>query len=115
MIKKPEQMKKLFIERARGGEGVLETLHLFNPDEIKSKHLKFLAKVTLNPGCSVGVHPHDNDEEIYYVLKGKATLYDNGEKKELFPGMAALTSGGATHGLENNGKEAVEYLAIITD
>ncbi len=115
MIKNPEQMNKVFIERARGGEGVLEALHLFNPDETKSKYLKFLAKVTLKPGCSVGVHPHDNDEEIYYILKGTATLYDNGEKKELLPGMAVVTSGGAAHGLENNGEEALEYLAIIMD
>lgn len=113
MLKRPEQMVRETKEQLRGGNGTVELMHLFKPDEMHNKNAKLMARFTLNPGCSVGLHSHDADEEIYYILKGNATVNDNGVKKEVFPGVAVITGGGATHALENTGDEPLEFIALI--
>ena len=51
-------------------------------------------KITLEPGCSIGTHPHHQEEEIYYVLSGKGIVEDNGKTYEIEPGDALKTGGG---------------------
>ena len=113
MVKKQEEMKKIVVEHARGGLGFIEQLHFFQQEEMNTKNVKMFAKLTINPGNSIGEHSHDDDEEVIYVLKGKGTFYDNGVKKELLPGMAAITGGGKSHSIVNEGDEPLEFIALI--
>ena len=113
MLKRAKDMLKDIKEQVRGGKGSVEMTQLFKNDETYTKKIKFLARVVLNPGCSIGLHPHDVDEEFYYILKGKALFNDNGELKELLPGDATVTGGGTTHSLENIGDEPLEFMAIV--
>ncbi|MCX7710769.1 MAG: cupin domain-containing protein [Clostridia bacterium] len=112
MIKKAEQMVREIREQMRGGKGSVEIAHIFNQDELKGK-TRLCAKITLNPGCSIGIHEHVNEEEIFYIIKGKALVEDNGIKQEVQAGDAIVTGGGASHAIENTGNEPLEIMAVI--
>lgn len=112
MVRRAYEMIKEIKEQMRGGKGSIEITHIFKQDELNGK-ARLLAKITVNPGCSIGLHEHSGEEEIFYVIRGKGIIDDNGEKKEVAPGDAILTGGGASHAVENNGAEPLEMLAVI--
>jgi mannose-6-phosphate isomerase-like protein (cupin superfamily) len=113
MIKRSKDMSSEVKTEVRGGKGAMGISNLFNNDESFTAHLDKMAKVTLKPGSSIGVHTHDTTEEIYYILKGNALFYDNGEKRRLQPGDATITGGGGTHSIESLGPETLEIVAVI--
>ena len=112
MLKKMEDMKKEIRERMRDGKGSVEIRHIFTQDELTGK-CRLFARVTLGPGCSIGTHTHDREEEIYYILSGAATVDDNGNVRTLRPGDAVLTGNGAYHSIENTGTEDLVLMAVI--
>lgn len=112
MVKKIEQMKTEIREKMRGGNGSVEMLHILNQDEIKGK-VRLFAKVTLNPGSSIGQHDHVGEEEVYYILRGTAQVNDNGTLKTVCAGDVILTGDGAFHSIENTGNEPLEFMAVI--
>lgn len=112
MIRKAEEMVQEIKENMRGGKGHITLTHVFKQEELTGK-ARLCAKVVINPGCSIGLHDHVNEEEIYIILKGKAVVTDNGVQSEVGPGDSILTGGGASHSIENCGEEPVELLAVI--
>jgi mannose-6-phosphate isomerase-like protein (cupin superfamily) len=112
MFKTASQMQTELKERMRGGDGTVEMQHVFSADELTGK-CRLMARVTLQPGCSIGAHVHDQEEEIYYLLEGVAMADDNGTPVEMHAGDALLTGGGKSHAIANHGNEPVVMLAII--
>ena len=112
MIRKAEEMFKEIKEQMRGGKGSVELTHAFTREDMHGK-ARLCAKIMLNPGCSIGLHNHENEDEIFYIMKGKALVDDNGEKQEVHPGDAIITGGGDYHSIENAGDEPTELLAVI--
>lgn len=105
-------MLKDFREKMRDGKGTIEILHILNKDDMKGK-CRMFAKVTIKPGCSIGLHEHIDEEEAYYIIKGTARVNDNGIMKEVKAGDVILTPGGEKHSIENNGDEPLEFIAVI--
>ncbi len=112
MIKKAEEMVLEIKENMRGGKGSIEILHILKQDELKGK-CRLFAKITVNPGCSIGLHEHESEEEVFYIIKGKGIFDDNGTITELNAGDSILTGGGAKHSVENKGGETLEMVAVI--
>lgn len=112
MIRRAAEMEKEIKEQMRGGKGSVEITHIFKKDELKGK-ARLCAKLTLNPGCSIGLHEHSGEEEIFYIIRGNGLIDDNGQKTEVGPGDAILTGGGASHSVENIGTEPLEIAAVI--
>lgn len=112
MIKRANEMVKEIIEQMRGGKGSVEILHIFKQEELKGK-ARLCAKITIAPGSSIGLHQHDNEEEIFYVVKGKGMVNDNGTLTEVKAGDAIITGNGASHAVENTGEEPLEMIAVI--
>ena len=52
-------------------------------------HGRLFAHVTVDPGCSIGDHPHDHETEFYYIIKGEAVFNDNGAEVTVRPGTSA--------------------------
>ena len=113
MIKRAQDIVKKVKQQVRGGKGSMEIIRLVHPEETFTKHLQTLARVTLEPGSSIGLHPHDNTEEIYYILKGRALFLDNGTEKILEQGDATVTGGGETHSIEALGPEPLEFIGVV--
>lgn len=72
-----------------------------------------LAHTIVYPGSSIGYHTHTGENEIYYILKGKARFNDNGTMREIQAGDVTITYPGEGHGIEAIGKEPVEMIALI--
>ena len=66
-----------------------------------------------NPQPEFTANANVNEEEIFYIIKGKALFNDNGVMKEAEEGDSLLTGGGAVHSVENTGDVPLEMLAVI--
>jgi len=113
MFKRQSGMRRQTMEKLRGGEGVTVFDHIFEDDEMKSK-CRILAKITLEPGTSIGYHTHEDEEDIYYILSGNATVNMNDEIRLLYPGEAAYLAPGGWHSIANDGQVPLEIISVIT-
>ncbi len=112
MIRKAHEMVSETRTDMRDGKGEITITHLFTKSELSS-HTRLCAKLTVPPGGSIGFHTHEQEEEVFYILKGHAEVDDNGETREVEPGDAILTGNGAGHSLTCISKEPLEVLAVI--
>jgi mannose-6-phosphate isomerase-like protein (cupin superfamily) len=112
MIRKSKDMTKEVREKMRDGSGQVEIVHVFKKEELKGK-ARLFARLILNKNCSIGFHTHENEEEIFYILSGKARVDDNGTIYEAYAGDAVLTGNGAGHSISNQQDEPLHVLAVI--
>jgi quercetin dioxygenase-like cupin family protein len=114
MIKRVEEMVQETRSQMRGGQGEVQIIHLFKPDEFRGK-ARLYARVILEPGSSIGMHEHVGEEEIYTVIRGEAVLTDSTLESEkiMRPGDASLTLSGESHAIRNDGAETLEIMALV--
>ena len=113
MIRHAEDYKVEYREHMRDGDGtVIITNYIEGPAELNEKGRLF-AKITLNPGCSIGYHVHDKDAEHFYIMKGTAEYNDNGEIRTVKAGDVTICPTGTGHGIANKTDEVVELTAVI--
>ncbi len=113
MIRKAEECMIEYREHMRDGDGtVVITNFISGPAELNEKGRLF-AKITLNPGCSIGYHIHDKDAELFYIMKGTAEYNDGGELRTVTAGDVTLCPTGTGHGIANKTDEVVELAAVI--
>ncbi|MDO8686300.1 MAG: cupin domain-containing protein [Clostridiales bacterium] len=112
MIRRSNEMTVDVKEKMRGGEGTVNIKHIFLKDEMRGK-VRLTGHIVLEPGSSIGLHEHVDEEELYYIIRGKGTVTDNGVTTEVAVGDAVLTGGGASHTIINNSTEPLEFIAII--
>ena len=112
MIKDISQMETEIRSSMRGGKGDITIQHVLREDELKGQ-ARLVAKVSLEPGSSIGLHEHVEEEEIYYIMKGKGLVVDANTSREVGPGEAVLTGDGNSHSIENIGHETLEFFAVI--
>ena len=96
----------------RGGVGDLNFCHLFSKEDLGGR-ADMLAVVTLQPGQSVGEHPHNGNGEVYYLLSGSATVTEDGERRILNPGDGEFCADGHSHSILNHTDEPATFLALI--
>ena len=114
MIKHKEEMKITVRENMRGGDGQAVITDVLNKDEYNG-HARLLGTITLEPGCSIGPHIHENEEEVFYIIDGEAVYNDNGEEKTLYKDDSCICLGGQTHSIANRtDKTLVFFAAILT-
>ena len=112
MGKRKEDFKIVYNEHMKGGDGTVKIVHYAEQTEIGGK-CRLMAKIILEPGCSIGEHTHVDEEEIFYVIKGTATYYDNGEWVTLNEGDSSICLGGQTHSIANRTDSTVEVIATV--
>jgi len=99
-------------ENMRGGEGVVLIEHLLTPDELYDKG-RLYARITLEPGCSIGNHVHEDEMESFYIVSGEAEISDNGEIVLLSAGDIILTRSGEGHSVKSVGADTLVMIAQI--
>lgn len=97
----------------RGGNGTVRIEHLFEPGTELKAPTRLCAKLYLEPGVSIGFHRHENEEEIFVIVKGQGEIDDNGTSRQVAAGDSVLTGNGAGHAVKNTGSETLEILAVI--
>lgn len=77
-------------------------------------NMKMYAEITIPNGASIGMHSHEEDEEIITVLSGKGLLKTSEIEGIPFEkGDISLTKKGRYHSIENNEQEDLVLLAVI--
>lgn len=113
MIRTEHECSVEYREHMRDGEGTVQiTNFITGPAELNGKGRLF-AKITLNPGCSIGYHIHDNDAELFYIIKGTAEYNDNNVIRIVKAGDVTICPTGQGHGIANKTDEVVELVAVI--
>ena len=113
MIRKPEEFRIEYKEHMRDGDGTVQLTHFITgPEELNGKGRLF-AKITLNPGCSIGYHVHEGAAEPFYILTGTAEYNDAGEIRTVTAGDVTVCPTGTGHGIANKTDEVVELVAVI--
>ena len=79
-ILKNEDIIPQVFEHCHEGEGALLCRSLL--DGLGSEKFGLLHLDDIPAGVSIGVHPHTDEEEIYYLLSGKGSLTASGGQDE---------------------------------
>ena len=113
MIRRKEECRTEYRENMRGGDGTaILTSLIAGPEELNGKGRLF-SRITLNPGCSIGYHVHEQDAELFYFLSGIGVYSDNGTDMEVRAGDVAICETGHGHSVVNTGKDPLEFVAVI--
>lgn len=112
MIHLHDQMTTAVKHNIRGGAGSPSFRYLFTPEELGNR-AELLTTITLQPGESVGEHPHIGNGELYYILSGAAMVAEDGAETELHAGDAEFCADGHTHAIRNHTDAPTTFLALI--
>ena len=93
MFQMKDEMQTAVKHNIRGGEGSPSFRYLFSADQLGGR-AEMIAVITLQPGESVGVHPHETNGEAYVILEGAATVTEDGQARELHVGDAEFCADG---------------------
>ena len=80
MFQMKDEMQTAVKHNIRGGDGSPSFRYLFSAEQLGSR-AEMMAVITLQPGESVGVHPHETNGEAYVILEGAATVTEDGIRK----------------------------------
>ena len=111
MRKDFKDLEKVKVDNLRGGVGSVYMQKL-NPT---LEHMKGYNIITIPKSCSIGVHTHEEDEEIIYVLKGSGTLVIDGINYPFNEGMVSICKHGRNHSVLNSSEEDLVVLAVINN
>ena len=112
MIKRAKDMAVETRVHMRDGDGQVLVTNVLNKDEFKG-HSRMVGVLTLEPGCSIGSHPHNNEEEIFYVIEGTVEYDDNGKAVTLEAGDSAICPDGEAHAVANRSDKTARIFAVI--
>jgi quercetin dioxygenase-like cupin family protein len=71
-------------------------------------------RTVLDPGSSVGEHPHPETEEIYLILEGRGRGVLDGQSFPVAAGDLFLCKAGHSHGLVNDSDAPLTYFGLMT-
>lgn len=112
MIKRKDEMNETIRVNMRGGDGHVKITNFLDKGEYDG-HARLLATITLEPGCSIGKHIHENEEEIFLILSGTAVYDDDGTEVTLFPGDSCICRNGQSHSIANRNEQGDTVVAAI--
>lgn len=109
------------VEKCHDGEGTIYVRQLLgyepklpvpgHPEDFETL-INFMHETTLPVGTTIGLHPHDGNEEIYYVVEGKGQMTVDGDTFEMVPGDVCLTKSGSKHTFKNIGDGDLRIIVI---
>ncbi len=100
MVKHNSEMTDNVRAAMRGGDGQVICRDFLSKGEYDGK-ARLFSTLTLEPGCSIGKHVHENEEEVFYVICGTATYDDNGTVVKMYPGDSCICRSGESHSIAN--------------
>ncbi len=71
-------------------------------------------RTQLEPGASIGEHPHPTTDELYLIVEGHGMGIMDGEEFPVGPGDLFLVKAGSTHGLRNTSGAPLAFFAVLT-
>lgn len=72
----------------------------------------FVEYVTVPVRSAIPVHPHEQDEELYFIFQGRGTLTLDGQQVKVGAGDLIACRKGSSHGLQNTSSEEIKLLVV---
>ena len=111
IIKNVYEVKREKVTGCHEGKGTVLYCSIFR-DETFDTNCHFIDWLFVPKGTSIGIHPHLNEEEIYFICKGEGIMTVNDEEKEVKKGDVVVAKAGDTHGLRNEKDENIELFVF---
>ncbi len=114
-VYKKAEMQTWNRSKAAGGEGELlgkfaYTRHQTNDQDA----IREIGWLTLPAGASIGLHKHENNEDVYLIVQGKGTFVDgNGNETPVAAGDVTIARPGQSHALKNTSKKPLVFINFI--
>lgn len=96
------------LEHFRGGE---KSFHakMFTDENNK------IMRGRLEPGASIGLHTHEGNSEIVFILDGKGKMLCDGVYEELSAGSCTYCPMGHEHSLINDSDGDLVFFAVVPE
>lgn len=95
---------------AHGGPGNVAAARVL--DRGTQPGCTFVDLVIVPPGSSIGRHRHGNEEEVYVIVAGTATMDVDGARFSVRSGDVVVNRPGGTHALDNDGTEPLRLVVV---
>jgi mannose-6-phosphate isomerase-like protein (cupin superfamily) len=102
-------------DKVAGGQGVLAGKFSFTRNDAKDSFvIKEIGWMTLQPGASIGMHKHEDNEDAYIILFGEGVFTDGrGQKTTVTGGDITIARAGDSHSLENTGQVPLFFIDVV--
>lgn len=70
---------------------------------------------TLEAGASIGVHTHETNSEIIYILEGKGKVLYDGKYEAVEKGSCHYCPMGHSHSLINDSNDTLVFFAVVSE
>lgn len=109
MIFDYDKIEETILPNFKGGEKEAITQMYFDG-------MNRIMRGRLRPGASIGLHTHDTNSEIVYIISGHGIVIFDGEEEELRPGVCHYCPKGHAHTMINNrDDEDLVIFAVIPE
>lgn len=103
-----DQMEEKVLKNFKGGEGE------FHPKMYTDDNTKIMLG-RLTPGSSIGLHTHEGNSEIIYILSGAGKVLYDGAYETLAAGDCHYCPEGHAHSLINDGLDDLRFFAVVPE
>lgn len=103
-----ENIAEVHQQNFKGGKGPLDTRN-FVDEKVKIMYS------TLRPGSSTGLHTHEQNSEIIFIISGTCTFHYDGKTETARAGQVHYCPMGHSHYMENLTDHDLVYLAIVPE
>ena len=69
----------------------------------------------LQPGASIGLHTHEGNSEVIYILEGTGTVLDDGVYHPVAAGDCLYCPEGHRHSLINSSEADLRFFAVVAE
>ena len=87
--------------------------------EVRAKmHVDKRNKIMLGrlaPGASIGLHTHETNSEILYVLEGEGKVLFDGDYEKVRGGLCHYCPKGHAHSLINDSEKDLVFFAVVPE
>lgn len=94
------------------GTGEVIIQDIANEQIMNMKNRVFL-KMTLNQDCSLGLHTHYGEQEIYYILEGSGMYRDDDQEYMVHEGDVLLCETDHQHAIRNHTSDKLVFIALV--
>ena len=67
----------------------------------------------LEPGASIGLHTHESNSEIIYILEGDGAVLYDGAYEDIHAGQCHYCPKGHAHSLMNHSQADLVFFAVV--
>ncbi|MDR1660735.1 MAG: cupin domain-containing protein [Desulfovibrio sp.] len=111
-----KELKTWDREKVAGGEGILAGKFSFtrNDPGPAENVINEIGWMTLQPGHSIGMHQHRDNEDAYLIIFGEGVFTDSeGKETVVTGGDVTIARAGQSHALKNTGNLPLIFLDIV--